>query len=41
MNFNDQKVALGAAAVALVAMYGSYLYGQKNPDKRNALDMTP
>lgn len=28
------------AGVALAGMYGSYLYGQKNP-KRNVLDMSP
>jgi hypothetical protein len=39
MNPQNQKMLIGAA-LGIAALYGSYLYGQKNP-KRNVLDMPP
>eukprot|EP01039_Chlorochromonas_danica_P008601 gene8602-9477_t len=40
MNPQDQKKVMGGIVAAVLGMYGSYLYGQKNP-QRNLLDMPP
>ncbi len=39
MNPKNKNLLIGAGA-AIVAIYGAYLYGQKNPDK-NILDVKP